>query len=207
MSDPPPPAHGLTGLADRVLAYADRPWRVGALIVLAAAGGLMWFLWEQRAELAQAVLQKTVHPRLVESVFPGIARTLTLSTGASFVMLAAATPEANIVNYVAGLRTDEPAWSPPPGVRPLWTSANASMIIEVIEGHVVCIDVREMELVETRRDLADAGVMRACLVAVPAISDVMVGVLVVGWKVALNPDTEAAARQAMRRAALKLADW
>jgi hypothetical protein len=195
------------GLLDRVLTYVNTPFRLFAIVVLAILALTLWVGWENRAELAQTVLRRTVHPHLVEADFLSIAKQLTAVTGGNIVALIKVEAEANIGRYEIGYDTADSAWQPPPNSRPLWTEANATYIVQILEGRVVCYDPTADSPFEPRRIVASWGAVRACIVAVPAITDVLVGALLLAWRTTPSESTEAAARQEIRRAAYKLATW
>lgn len=207
MTQPSPPGSSL-GLLDRLLSYVDAPWKVGAVIAMAITGTVLWVLWTERAQVAEAVLQRTVHPHLEVDKFPDIAKRLLEATGTEVAALVAVQLENNLSHTVAGVRRSDPAWQPSQAARPVWIGNDTIVeIVALIEGNVVCFDLGANEEREGRREMAALGLRRMCGVAVPSISNVMVGALFLGWKEPPSRDVEAAARSAMRKAALQLAEW
>ena len=195
------------GLADRLLAYADRPWRVVAVIVLglAAVGG--YTLWEQRATIAAKILENTVVPRLEPQRFPAIAQELLELTHADLVVLARVDLAANLHLNIDGRLAGEPAWRPRPEPRAIFRDQLTSeQIAALIEGRAICQDVPAKD---GRRIDVELGMTRRCIVAVPPIPDVFVGALGIAWrdKAKLSPAIEAAAMSDLRRLAMRLATW
>ena len=206
MASPPQPPGSALGLLDRLLSYVDRPWKLAAIIIMAVTGLLLWVVWEQRAGIAEALF-KTVHPHLLTGAFPKVARELTISTGANIVALLSVEIEANTGRYIAGVNTGDADWQPPGDVRPVFTAENSEVVLAIIQGKVFCFGTAADDSLPIRRQIASWGGKRACQVAVPAITDVIVGGLLLVWRTPLSEPAEMAARQEMRRAAFKLATW
>jgi hypothetical protein len=49
-------------LVDKVLGYVDRPWKIGAAVVLVVVGVVAYIVYENRAAIAQRILASYVTP-------------------------------------------------------------------------------------------------------------------------------------------------
>jgi hypothetical protein len=105
------------GVVDKVLGYADRPWRVIAVILAALILGAGYAVWEQRATIAQYVLKSYVTPTLQRDRLTAIAEKLLADTGADLIVLSKVEFEANLFQNVAGRLAGDPGWHP--AARPL----------------------------------------------------------------------------------------
>ena len=195
------------GLADRLLGYLDRPWKVVAIIALVLVGGVSYAVWEQRAAIATRILESTVVPRLEPTRFAAIAQELLELTHADLVVLARVDIASNLHLNIDGRLAGDPAWRPRPEPRAIFRDQLTSeQIAALIEGRAICQDVPAKD---GRRIDVELGMTRRCIVAVPPIPDVFVGALGIAWrdKAKLSPAIEAAAMSDLRRLAMRLATW
>jgi hypothetical protein len=212
MSHQPPPDGGpplpsLT-LVDRIIGYVDKPWKILAVIVLAGAAVVGWTLWERRAEIAEAVLEGWVKPRLEAERFTGkFGNELLQQTRADLTVLARITLHENLIQDIDGYKRDEPAWRPPPNPRPVfYAERDPQLLVGLMEGKPICRDIIGNDG-EEERLLAGLGMKRRCYVAVPPVLDALVGGLMVAWREPLGLEAESGAMRVLYQAATKLASW
>jgi hypothetical protein len=195
----------LAAVVDRVLGYVNSPFRLFAIVVLAALGLAGYLVWENRAQLAETVLHKTVVPRLEPERFAQVAPALIEVTGADAVILMRIEISNNVLRIVVGTLRDNPGWNPPSTPRAVFTSHQ--VIIGLIQDSPECLDLPADDPDQTIRDLAALGLTRGCIISVPPVLDVLVGALGIAWKKPLEAQSEAGAKAELRRAALRLATW
>jgi len=193
------------GVVDKILNYADRPWRVIAVIVLALAGAGGYALWEQRATIAAKILEDTVVPRLEPQRFPQIAQQLLAGTHADLVMVQRIDLAVGQLVNIDGRLAGDQSWRPPPEPRSVFDAVTTAEAMALIAGHVVCSDVPTEN---DHRTAVELGMKRWCRVTVPPVPDVaVVGGLMIAWKTAPRAAAEIGYETEMQRLALKLATW
>jgi hypothetical protein len=192
---------------DKILAFVDRPWKIAAVVILVVTAVTGITLWEQRAGLAEVVLQNWVTPKLHPDRFPKIARQLLDNTGADIAVLAEVGFRSNLLKNIDGTRRGDPAWSPVPNVRPLYGAIrDPQRFLAFVEGRAVCHDVDPSDGEEERAEAA-IGIKRRCYIAVPPVLDALVGGLAIGWRQPLSAEAEAGATGLLWQAASELATW
>jgi hypothetical protein len=197
------------GIVDKILAFVDRPWKIMAVVALAAAGVIGVTLWEHRGELAEGVLEGWVKPRLEPERFTSkLGIELMQQTRADLVVLVRIDLHNNLATNVEGFRRDDPAWKPPVNPRPVFYSVRDPLeLIAMIEGQTVCRDMDALDGSEETRALAALGMRRRCVVAVPPVLDALVGALTIAWRAPLGAEAESGAQRLLYVAASRLASW
>ena len=202
-----PPNEVPAGLLDKVFAYADRPWRVVAVILSVLILGAGYAAWEQRVVIAQHILKGYVAPTLQVDRFPEVAHKLLTDTGADLIVLSKVDFEANLFQNVEGRLVGDPSWRPVARPLPILseqTPVSIGQIGRVIDGQTICFDVVQQDhLYET----ALLGMKRSCIAGVPPISGVLLGALELSWKTPPGPVSEAAYTVELGRQATRLATW
>jgi hypothetical protein len=194
-------------LIDRLIGYVDRPWKIFAVACLVLTGVAGMALWENRAGLAEAVLQSWVKPTLRADRFPKVGARLMNATGADLVAIADVAFRTNLITNVDGLLRNNPGWRPELNPRPLFDAIrDPQRYVTFIEGHSVCHDLAADGAAEERAELA-LGIKRRCYIAIPPVLDALVGILAIGWKVPPSPEAEAGATSLLWQAATELAVW
>jgi hypothetical protein len=195
-------------IVGKLLAFVDRPWKAIALAGLMIVGGTLYALWQERAQIASAILQHHVAPHLKPDEFPRIAAQLMRETGADMITLAEASLLLNLVRNQQGILRDRPDWQPDPLPRTLLSDdVDAELLAELIEGRIKCAIISSDSRQTERRVEAALGMTRICVCSVPPILGIFVGALIAGWKQPLSIDAELGAGQALKAAAMKLAVW
>lgn len=195
------------GILDRLLAYMDRPWRAVVIVVSIVILGIGYACWEKRAEIAEAILTREVHPRLLTGQFKPLGLKLLKDADADAVMLIQGNLNTNIARDIDGYDRDLKPWVAMTGNRPVFApESKLDMVIRMLAAEVVCYDVNDggPEIQAEER----AGMKRACVVVVPPISATqLVGALWLGWRSALAPDNENHVQYLMHQTAAQLANW
>jgi hypothetical protein len=206
LPEPPVPIPSLS-LIDRLIGYVDRPWKIFAVACLVLTGVVGMALWENRAGLAEAVLQSWVKPTLRADRFPKIAARLQAATGADLVLIAEVAIRTNLITNVDGLLRNNPGWQPQLTPRPLFGAIrDPQRYVQFIEGRAVCHDLDAGGADEERAEVA-LGLKRRCYIAIPPVLDALVGILGIAWKAPLSPEGEAGATSLLWQAASELAVW
>ena len=107
----------------------------------------------------------------------------------------------------AGVDRDGSHWMPHQGpLQALVPDSRMKLILAFLDKDPACTDTNQA-VNDDFAELKTQGYTRACLISVPPILGVLVGGLVVAWRLPLTPAAEARATVAMRTAALKFATW
>jgi hypothetical protein len=192
---------------DKILGFVDRPWKIAAVVILAATGIAGLALYEHRSELAEAVLSGWVSPRLEAGRFTKLGRQLLDETGADVVVLASLSVRSNLIKNVDGIKRGDPGWEPQKNPRPLFADLRDPVaVVDLIEGKVTCRDIVGDDGTE-ERELARLGLKRRCYIAVPPVLDALVGGLEIAWHQGLSPEAEAGAQRLLYQTATQLATW
>lgn len=212
MSDPPAAPSKLTpvGILDRLLSFMDKPWKAVAIGVMLVIGGVGYLLYLERAEIANAILRgPTMTPKLSIKAFEMDVDQLLRETRADLAYLAELKIIDNTMIERSGYTRDGHPYVPTPGPSTALTAGTSmNLLVRFLRNEVVCFGIGPDSSQEEQRQLAKQGYVRECVVAVPPILGVQVGLLVVVWREALPIETEQrAASVAITTAAMKFATW
>jgi hypothetical protein len=198
----------LNGVLKSVLGFIDKPWKALAFGVFMILGLFCYLVYSQRVELAEAVLHKWAAARLEPEVFQQNAIPLLKQLHADAIELLQVNLEANVIDYIDGYDSD--------GNRFMSTGLPAPLIVEsmdtrdfiqLIQGDTVCGDIKQDEArTGLRADFA-RGMRRYCIISVPPVATVWIGLLYVAWRDALPVDQKFGAKQLMRTQAMRFASW
>jgi hypothetical protein len=206
LPEPPVPIPSLS-LIDRLIGYVDRPWKIFAVACLVLTGVAGMALWENRAGLAEAVLQSWVKPTLRADRFPKVSARLMNATGADIVLIADVAFRTNLITNIDGSLRDNPGWRPQLNPRPLFGAISDPVrYVSFIEGRAICHDVSAEGAEEERAEFT-LGIRRRCYIAIPPVLDALVGIIGIGWKVPPSPEAEAGTKSLLWQAATELAVW
>lgn len=198
----------VTSVLDKLLTFIDKPWKAVTLGLLAILGLVLFTLYEQRAQIAAAVLQSLVTPRLLADVYKREAAALLDHTRGDYTQLLEVKLDSNIFSYLVGYQRDGTPWQLGPSSHTVINETIEPRIVaQVIEGDVVCQTHNPDSTKQSARIAEQFDISRWCLVGVPPVLGVLVGALYVGWKTPLSIHDETDATHVMRQAAMKLADW
>lgn len=194
------------GVLDRVLSFMDRPWKAVAILIFIVVLGAGYAFWEQRAQIAEAILTRTVLPRLEIARFDTVGPALLKQTGADVAMLIQGDLNKNVAMNIKGFDRNGHPWLSMTGARPiLFNDLSVSILIRFLAGQTICLDVKDggEEMAAEER----LGIRRSCLAPIPPFENVLVGGVWIGWKEPPSPEIEARAQVYLHDAGEKLATW
>jgi len=195
------------GIVDRVLTFIDRPWKAIVIIILIIVCGTGYLIYLSRAEIATAILQNKVKPKLDIETFLDEAPRVLRETGADIAVLTEFRLFDNIAISRAGVTRDgsDPHLLEGPHDA-LTETLDPHLLIRFLRNEVACFALVHVGNAEVQRRLKD-GITYGCIVEVPPIVNVSVGGLFLGWK--QKPDDETARRTEviMTDAAFRFAIW
>jgi hypothetical protein len=196
------------GVLDRLLAYANQPWKAVVILFAVIIFGVGWFVWTERVRIADAVLsvagQRAV---LRDETFTTDAPILLRNTRGDLALLVEVDLNDNIMTDKIGIDQDGNRWLPSTGPQEaLRPESSMPLLVQFLNNEVVCADTAK-SLNGDATALSSKGYERMCMVSVPPILGIGVGALIIAWKKALPPAAEARADLVMKTAALKFASW
>ena len=173
---------------DRLLVYCDKPWKVAALIALAIVGGAGGLIWDKRDVLLDAWLTPTTQVLKTGEVPAALAK-LTTETTADLIQIWEVDLGSNSQWFVDARRHDgeRPLIPAPRRLPVIATASDVRVLIDVTEGHPICIDLSGTGTPLARR-LAERGMRRACAVPIPPNTEASLGVIYLAWAEGNVPD-------------------
>ena len=196
---------GVAGLLAQVFAYVDRPWKVGAVVVLLIVGGIGFIGYEHRQEFIEAWLTPD-EPELKADLVPQALDKLVTESDADLAQVWSVDLSANAQYFVAARRRDDerPVIPNPRRLPVITTASDAKVLVDVLNGQPACIDITALGSPLARR-LADRGMKRGCAIPIPPTGEAFVGVIYLAWLTAPDADAESVAVGAARDIARELA--
>jgi hypothetical protein len=194
-----------TGIVDRVLHYADRPWKVAAIIILVIVCGISWVIYEKRDELFEVWLTPDT-PELKTADIPDALSKLATETDADLVQVWAVDLSSNSQWFLGARRHDgERPVIPSPRRLPIIDhTSDVRKLVDVLEGQPTCVTLEPTGTPVARR-LAERGMKRGCAIPIPPSPDSFVGVIYLAWANQTDVSNENVAVGAAREIAKKLA--
>ena len=175
---------GAAGLIAALLAGIDKPWKVVGLIALMVVGGAGYLIWDQRTQIAQAMLVGRSKPHLDIPAFVKGAPRLLREARAYGTLLLEVRLADNVGLVRAGLDRDGNTWIPLEGPHALIAEASAVvLIVRFLSNDPTCFDVTpDSPNVEGAAAARRYGITRMCMIEVPPVQGVLVGALLVCWQ-------------------------
>ena len=173
------PSRNLLGA---LLSYADRPWKVIALIALILVGGAAWIAYEKRDELLEAWLTPSEIALRTDAV-PAALEKLVSESGADLVQIWSVDLSANSQRFIAARRRDgeRPVIPEPRRLPVIVRATDLQVLVDVINGHPACADVTLAAPSPVVHRLAERGMTRACAIPIPTSPEAFVGVIYLSW--------------------------
>lgn len=204
MSEPATPA----GILARVLAWiGDKPWKALFVLIALVLGGVGWVAYEQRDVLLEVWLTPT-SPELRRDQVPDALAKLIAETSADLVQIWAVNLASNSQWFLGARRHDgvRPVIPSPRRLPIIVTASDVKSLIDILEGHPICVDLSRLGSPLARR-LAERGMVRGCAVPIPPNPESFVGVIYLAWTQENIPDESGqnVAVGAAREVARKLA--
>jgi hypothetical protein len=200
---------GAAGIVAALLAGIDRPWKVIGLIALMVVGGAGYLIWDQRTQIAQAMLVGRSKPHLDIPAFvkavPGMIRE-TRAYGALLIEMRLAD---NVGQVRAGLDRDGNTWIPLEGPHALIAeTTDVVLIVRFLSNDAVCFDVSAASPnVEGATAARRFGIRHICAIEVPPVAGVLVGAAMLCWQDPPDDVTEGQAKIVLEDAAMRFAVW
>lgn len=204
----PAPKLSAASVFERLLTYADKPWKAAAILVAVVICGAGWLIWTERTRIADAVLTRAnIHARINELAFIDDVPRLLRDTRADMALLVELDLVDNLMTDRIGIDTDGNRWVPSTGPKQaLVPQSSMALLVKFLGNEVVCVDASSA-INEDAQALAAKGYERICLVSVPPILGVGVGGLLLAWKQEPLVAAEQRAGYAMKAAAMRFATW
>jgi hypothetical protein len=179
------------GLLDRLLSYCDKPWKVVAIIALAIVGGAGWLIWDKRDVLFDVWLTPTARVLKTAEVPAALAK-LTTETSADLVQIWAVDLGSNSQWFLGARRHDgeRPVIPAPRRLPVMVTASDVGALIDVMEGHPICLDLSKTGSPLARR-LEERGMKRGCAIPIPPTNESFLGVIYLAWSEDNMPDASA----------------
>ena len=164
-----------SGIIGQVLTYIDKPWK-------AFVGGVGWAMYQKREEIIEAILTPSA-VGLKTSDVPASLDFLAGETGADLLQVWSVDMSSNSQTFVAARRKDkERAVIPTPRRLPIIvTFSDARALVDILEGHPVCLDLSPTGSPLARR-LAERGMKFGCAIPIPPNPSDFVGVIYLAWE-------------------------
>lgn len=179
MTGPPP-----SGVVAAIAAYVDRPWKAAVVIAFFVIGGFGWVLYEKRDAIIENWMTPD-QPELRTALVPEALEKLAEATDADLVQVWAVDLAVNSQQFIAARRRDgeRPVIPSPRRLPVITTASSAKTLVDVLNGHPVCVDLTTTGTPLTER-LAQRGMKRGCAIPIPPSAEAFVGVVYIAW---LNP--------------------
>ncbi|HSR78777.1 MAG TPA: hypothetical protein VLN57_19535 [Xanthobacteraceae bacterium] len=184
----------MTGLAERVLGYMDRPWRAVAIVVLLILFGLGFAAWEERVRLFGFL--EVRHPAALKlGELQAAASNLLIVTTADVVTIWSVDIGANSQELLVAKQRNG-RWDFGPTQLPVATETlSSSDIVKLFRGHPICDDPANRGSL-LMKHLATIGMHRMCAAPAPPAPDLLLGVIYLAWRTPPDPPIEEAALHA-----------
>src|SRR4029077_14323201 len=195
---------GVTGSIASVLGYADRPWKVAAIVILFIVSGLGWALYEKRNELLEAWVTPSAGALRVGDVAAGVEKLVEV-TGADLCQIWEIDLGANVQRFIGARRHDgdRPVIPEPRRLPVITARSDMQVLVDVLGGHPACGNITDKSHSPVIERLVDRGIKRACAVPIPPGPDAFVGIIYMSWVSPVDAAAEDVALQAAREIAGK----
>lgn len=200
-----PPRSGFAGIVGQILSYADTPVKAAILIVIAAAGGAGWIVYQHHSEIVENWMTPDT-PTLKTGLIPAALDKLAEETGADLVQVWSVDLSSNSQTFFAARRKDgERPVIPSPRRLPLiTTTTDAKGLVDVLNGSPTCLDLAPAGSPLAER-LAHRGMTRGCAIPIPVSGEYLLGAVYLAWQIAPDAQTESVAVGVARDIARTLA--
>ena len=169
-----------------VLSYVDKPWKVAAVVIMAACAFAGYFVWNNQAVLIGAYQKKQTLPKMDYSRMDDAAQLLFKATGADLVAIIDVDPIVGQRKVVRVYNKDMSRAKEMDGLRlPLFNGnkQNNQDVIHLMAGEVPCSPYNypqsELGFFYVGR-LGPNAYM--CRISVPPTPNEFIGQITIGWK-------------------------
>jgi len=177
----------MTDRLAQLAAFIDKPWKAVVVIVLFVVGGAGWVAYEKRDIIIENWMTPSA-PELRTSLVADALGVLATETSADLIQVWSIDLPRNTQQFIAARRHDgERPVIPTPRRLPIITTvSSAKALVDILEGHPICVDLDTMGTPLTER-LAQRGMKRGCAMPIPPNAEAFVGVIYLAW---INPPDE-----------------
>lgn len=182
MTPPNGRRNGLVGtVLDRLLGYADRPWRAAFILVLLLVCAIGFALWEERAAFLR--LLSRPEPTALRSDLVPVVANLLAKTTAEGVAIWSVNLANDIGQLVLARRRNGEVWQVQPTVlAAIHEQTHVGMLSKIIRGEPACVDTHET-LGPVGQFLVADGMFWMCLIPEPPSStELLIGLVMLSWK-------------------------
>jgi hypothetical protein len=172
---------------DKLYNFIDKPWKAVVVIVMFIVGGAGWVAYEKRDAIIESWLTPST-PYLKTTHITDALEVLATETSADLLQIWEIDLPRNTQQFYAARRKDgeRPVIPAPRRLPVITTVSSAKALVDILNGHPVCIDLSKQGTPLAER-LAARGMKRGCAVPIPPSAENFVGVIYLAW---LNPPDE-----------------
>jgi hypothetical protein len=182
-----------SGIIGQILAYIDRPWKAFVVVGLLIIGGVGYAAYQKREEIIEAFLTPS-EVGLKTHDIPEALDKLAEESGADLVQIWSVDMPSNSQTFIAARRKDKgrPVIPSPRRLPILVTVSDVRSLVDILEGHPVCVTVTLAGSPLARR-LAERGMKYGCAIPIPPGPTTFVGVIYLAWEEPPDPSIESVA--------------
>lgn len=171
----------MTDRLDQLYNFIDRPWKAVVVVALFLVGGAGWVAYEKRDAIIESWLTPSA-PYLKTTKIADALGVLATETSADLLQVWEIDLPTNTQQFYAARRRDgeRPVIPTPRRLPVITTASSAKALVDVLEGHPVCVDLTEQGTPLAER-LAQRGMKRGCAIPIPPSSESFVGVIYLAW--------------------------
>jgi len=171
-------------MLEKVLSYADKPWKVVAILVMAAAGFLGYFAYSEKDLLIGAYVESKKLPSINHQRVEEVARLVQKRTGANMVTIFEVNPILGTRKPILAIDKDGIENKNIRGVDiGLFTTSeiNNKDVVNLMAGATPCVDYPAGQS-EIGLWYKDIGVNYTCKVSVPPDPSRFIGQITIGFE-------------------------
>jgi len=180
----------LKGAFDSLLQYIDKPWKILAVLTLAIAGFVGYFIMQNQEFLMAAYNKSKEQPKMESSNFDSMARLVLKHTGADLIVLFEVNGMLNTRKLLRMYDKDGNRIKDLDGTKiALFNKNNENNedVVKMLAGEVVCAPYGSPQSM-IGFFYKGRGINYFCRAPVPMSVEYFVGQVSVGWKVAPEGD-------------------
>lgn len=172
----------ITKILDRLLSYADRPWRAIFVLILVVLIGFGYLAWHERQALLKLLERRSSEEHLSADL-GAVISTLFYTTTADAVGIWSVDLRTATTEFVVGRRRDLTEWRiMPKTLRAFTETSNPQVTAHLLRGESTCLEPPSMHF-PVAEALTQDGMKSACLVPEPpSRTSLLIAVLILAWR-------------------------